>query len=61
VFRDDNRIPSIEELDLTGPGPGEALVRITATGVCHTDLKSAGAGVTKLAPGDTVKPLLMMV
>ena len=39
VFRDDSGLPSIEELDLTGPGPGEALVRITATGVCRTDLK----------------------
>ena len=44
VFRDDSGVPTIEELDLTGPGPGEVLVRITATGVCHTDLKSAGAG-----------------
>ena len=28
----------IEELDLTGPGPGELLVRIEAAGVCHSDL-----------------------
>lgn len=44
VFRDDSLIPSLEELDLTGPGPGEVLVRIVATGVCHTDLKTAGPG-----------------
>lgn len=28
---------SIEEVDLEGPKKGEVLVRITATGVCHTD------------------------
>ncbi|MGW4791929.1 NAD(P)-dependent alcohol dehydrogenase [Nonomuraea sp. NPDC004297] len=27
----------IEELDLDEPGPGEALIRIVASGVCHTD------------------------
>ena len=44
VFRDDTGFPAFEELDLKGPGPGEVLVRIKATGVCHTDLKSAGVG-----------------
>ncbi|MFI3186780.1 MAG: S-(hydroxymethyl)glutathione dehydrogenase/class III alcohol dehydrogenase, partial [Methylococcaceae bacterium] len=28
----------IEEVDLQGPQPGEVLVRMVATGVCHTDL-----------------------
>src|SRR6204780_2330741 len=28
---------SIEEVDLAGPKAGEVLVRIIATGVCHTD------------------------
>jgi S-(hydroxymethyl)glutathione dehydrogenase/alcohol dehydrogenase len=28
---------SIEEVDLEGPHPGEVLVEIRATGVCHTD------------------------
>ena len=28
---------SIETVDLEGPKAGEALVRIVATGVCHTD------------------------
>ena len=27
----------IEEIDVQGPGPGEVMVRIVATGVCHTD------------------------
>ena len=28
---------TIEEVDIEGPKAGEALVRIVATGVCHTD------------------------
>ncbi|MEP6899164.1 MAG: S-(hydroxymethyl)glutathione dehydrogenase/class III alcohol dehydrogenase, partial [Rhodanobacter sp.] len=28
---------SIEQVDVAGPKPGEVLVRIVATGVCHTD------------------------
>ena len=28
---------SIEEVDLDGPGAGEVLIQIKATGVCHTD------------------------
>jgi len=27
----------VQELDLDDPGPGEVLVRIVATGICHTD------------------------
>ncbi len=42
VFRDATLKPSFETLDLTGPGPGEVLVRMVATGVCHTDAKAAG-------------------
>jgi len=33
----------ITEVELTGPGPGEVLVRISAAGLCHSDL-SAVAG-----------------
>jgi len=32
---------SIEEVPIPVPGPGEVLVRIVATGVCHTDLHAA--------------------
>jgi Zn-dependent alcohol dehydrogenase len=28
----------LEEIDVAAPGPGEVLVRIEATGVCHSDL-----------------------
>ena len=31
----------VQELDLADPGPGEALVRLVACGVCHTDMYSA--------------------
>lgn len=36
----------ITEVELTGPGPGEVLVRITAAGLCHSDLSA----VTGLRP-----------
>jgi S-(hydroxymethyl)glutathione dehydrogenase/alcohol dehydrogenase len=37
-----NREPlRVEELELDPPGPGEVLVRITASGVCHSDLHQA--------------------
>ena len=41
VFRDNSLNPSVEEIELTGPKAGEVLVRIVATGVCHTDIKTA--------------------
>lgn len=41
VFRDNTGKPTIEDLELTGPGPGEVLVKIVAAGVCHTDIKMA--------------------
>src|SRR5690348_18487547 len=31
----------VQELDLAGPGPGEALVRLYACGICHTDMYTA--------------------
>ena len=41
----------VQELDLAEPGPGEALVRLVACGVCHTDLYTAsGADPTGYAP-----------
>lgn len=30
----------VTEVDLSGPGPGEVLVRIAAAGVCHSDLSA---------------------
>jgi S-(hydroxymethyl)glutathione dehydrogenase/alcohol dehydrogenase len=31
----------VQEVDLADPGPGEALVRLVACGICHTDLVTA--------------------
>ena len=31
----------IEQLPLPQPGPGQVLVKVIATGVCHTDLHAA--------------------
>jgi aryl-alcohol dehydrogenase len=41
VFRDYSGTPVIETVELTGPAADEVLVKIVATGVCHTDLKIA--------------------
>jgi alcohol dehydrogenase, propanol-preferring len=32
---------SIEEMSIPVPGPGEVLIKVVATGVCHTDLHAA--------------------
>ena len=41
----------VQELDLAEPAPGEALVRLVACGVCHTDLHTAsGADPSGYSP-----------
>ena len=41
----------VQEVDLAEPRPGDALVRLAACGVCHTDLYTAsGADPTGYAP-----------
>ena len=41
----------VQEVDLAEPGPGEALVRLVACGVCHTDLYTAsGADPSGYSP-----------
>ena len=40
-----------EELDLDAPGPGEVLVRITPTGVCHTDANAQAGDMPLPLPG----------
>lgn len=40
----------LEELDLDEPGPGEVLVRIEATGVCHSDLHYLAGGLPAHTP-----------
>ena len=41
IWREGSPDPSIEAVDLAGPRAGEVLVRIVATGVCHTDIRVA--------------------
>lgn len=41
VVREFGRPLSIDDIALPSPGPGEVLVKIAATGVCHTDLHAA--------------------
>ena len=42
---------TIEEVDVEGPKQGEVLVRIVATGVCHTDAFTlSGAGPRRRFP-----------
>jgi aryl-alcohol dehydrogenase len=51
VAYEGRKLLSIEELELTGPGPDDILVRIVGAGLCHTDVKAlaGGMGVPKPA------------
>lgn len=40
VSRDAGKPLQIEEVELADPGPDEVLIKIVATGVCHTDAES---------------------
>lgn len=40
-----------EELELDAPGSGEVLVRVVATGVCHTDLNAQSGDMPLPLPG----------
>jgi S-(hydroxymethyl)mycothiol dehydrogenase len=41
---------SLETIIVPGPGPGEALVRVLACGVCHTDLHYREGGISDNFP-----------
>lgn len=41
---------SLRDFELDEPRPDECLVRIVATGICHTDLKSAAGGTLAKYP-----------
>lgn len=49
----DSRPLAIEDLDLDAPGPGEVLIRLTAAGVCHSDLS--------VVDGNRPRPLPMLL
>src|SRR5262245_36347066 len=44
VLREGAHFPVIETLDLEAPRAGEVLVRIVATGICHTDVRAGASG-----------------
>jgi len=50
VLRAGDKPYSIEQLELAGPGPGELLVRVVATGMCHTDMVPRAPEFAALAP-----------
>jgi aryl-alcohol dehydrogenase len=54
VSREGNPAPVLETLDLEDPRPGEVLVRVVATGVCHTDVRVHGG----MGPG-TPRPIVL--
>jgi S-(hydroxymethyl)mycothiol dehydrogenase len=41
---------SIEQITIPDPGPGEAVVKVQACGVCHTDLHYREGGITNEFP-----------
>ncbi|KFF98907.1 aryl-alcohol dehydrogenase [Streptomyces scabiei] len=46
VSRESLTVPELEQVDLEDPGPDEVLVRIVATGICHTDINAhSGRGI----------------
>ena len=49
----DTRPLVIEEVELDGPGPGEVLVEIVATGLCHSDLS--------VIDGNRPRPMPMII
>lgn len=54
VFRGTGRPLSLEEWPAPVPGPGEALVRVAACGVCHTDLHYLDHGVPTFKPAPLI-------
>src|SRR5690349_5723398 len=54
ILRDGATHPAIEDIELEGPRAGEVLVRIVASGICHTDARAGASG----GPG-TPKPVVL--
>jgi aryl-alcohol dehydrogenase len=56
VSHEGSPFPQIETLDLDEPRAGEVLVRVVASGICHTDLGAHAGGA---AGGLTPKPIVL--
>lgn len=50
VFHEAHRPLAVEDVPVPKPGPGEVLVRVSACGVCHTDMHYIDHGVKTFAP-----------
>lgn len=50
VFHEPHRPLAVEDVPVPKPGPGEVLVRVSACGVCHTDMHYIDHGVKTFAP-----------
>ena len=50
-FREAARPLAVTEVEIDAPGPGEALVKIVASGVCHTDALARDGDMPFPAPG----------
>ncbi|HEU4626290.1 MAG TPA: NAD(P)-dependent alcohol dehydrogenase [Steroidobacteraceae bacterium] len=54
ISREGASHPVLEEIELEGPRAGEVLVRIVASGICHTDARAGASG----GPG-TPRPVVL--
>ncbi|HVY80687.1 MAG TPA: NAD(P)-dependent alcohol dehydrogenase [Steroidobacteraceae bacterium] len=54
ISREGASHPVLEEIELEAPRPGEVLVRIVASGICHTDARAGASG----GPG-TPRPVVL--
>ncbi len=50
IAREANKPPQVEDMLVDPPGPGEVLVKILASGVCHTDLHMVHGLVPEMFP-----------
>jgi aryl-alcohol dehydrogenase len=54
VSREGNDWPILEDADLAEPRPGEILIRLAASGICHTDVRTHRGG-----GWNTPKPIVL--
>jgi S-(hydroxymethyl)glutathione dehydrogenase/alcohol dehydrogenase len=45
ICRELNRPVVVEEIEVAGPGPGEAMIKLAACGVCHSDLSATNGTI----------------
>jgi alcohol dehydrogenase, propanol-preferring len=38
MFRDFKTFPTVENIDVPEPGPGEVLLKVAGAGACHSDV-----------------------